>query len=430
MRVFASEPLLPSEIEAMEERQLLQGTHEAVEDSKLVALIVPTPPTRDPESAPESLESLDKLPSLQEVSEMLWHPTAAEEEEQEAALVNGDHIQNKARGYRLCFRIQNLEAQPYEDDEWELEQQDSEQDIQQPRVQSAQAASFPEQETARAGSRAGSGHAVRMEAWATPRGTASSAGQRHKMHSLLCRVKAAVRDMDRVLPEVEVEKAAVSVIKEATRTFLQSEGVILKSARQATWGMGDRVRLEGLPGGSERGMRSVTVHLGMRRWGKQNYGPGFAVETQQVLRVGLKTPSKDSVPHVGANCSKGGETSGRGQEWQRRLWGVRGKVSEGLQEGAASSLEVWVGTIACNHCQGYHWVDRRARSETETDEKDLDGFSLARTDYPPDKSSNGPGSRTWEQKACCGGHTCLRFKPLLNTSKSTSEAPAGLNRTQ
>ncbi|CAM9717326.1 unnamed protein product, partial [Ectocarpus sp. 4 AP-2014] len=403
-RVFAREPLLPSDVEAEEERQSRQpdASPAPVNVEDLRALVVPVRASASsaPEMSPEGGPA--PYPSMAEVSSVMW---CEYDEDNEEGGDDGGRRRTSAEsspGEKRLLRVsvQTLDGEVCddEDEDSESDDGDSETDVETD-VETGfgeteegsffETASSQQRRESTAAGRTGGGD-LREGGRGTAKGARRTSGIRNskareeeldeigyqrkeELASVLRRLRVAIRRMDGAWTEEKVRSMAKRAVRVAVMTASKSELVTTTAARGALRGLGDRARLRrqqaqyGGAGSADVGW--VTVYVGMGRWGPNFFGPGFAVETQDKYRLGwLSLSSQPAAGIMGGGGASGNPPASE----QRRAGGVgarrRGRAGRrsflGLgrrtdnqrrewQNDDEAGIEGWVGSLTCNYCEGY-----------------------------------------------------------------------------
>eukprot|EP00752_Nemacystus_decipiens_P007119 g6377.t1 len=418
-RIFAREPLLPSDVEAEEEqqsRQQARSSPEPIEVEDLRALVVPV--RESSSSAPEMSPEGGPLPypSMGEVSSAMWCEYDDDDSDHDGggdcgsdggggrrtasiSRGTGEMFRQRPSHHLLRFSVQSLDGNVCDDEDEDSETDDGESETDgedrsdgDERATSSRSLRWERRERSNNPSR--SSRDERGGAW--NRGERASGGRKSRkkkekekdfdevdcqrkeeLASVLRRLRVAIRRMDGALTEEKVRCMARRVVRVAAMTASTSELVTTAAARSTIRGLGDRIRLqrqrtEGAGGGSgSRDVRWVKVYVGVGRWGRNFFGPGFAVETQDKYRLGWVSLSSQSA----SGAAEGGGTAenttagqrGTAGDARRSGWAARRGFLFGLerrseghhrQRGEEVGVEGWVGSVTCNYCEG-HALDRK-----------------------------------------------------------------------
>eukprot|EP00903_Cladosiphon_okamuranus_P005884 g5820.t1 len=349
-RVFAREPLLPSDVEAEEEQQSRQqpgAPPERVKIEDLRALVVPVRASAStaPEMSPE--EGPAPYPSMGEVSSAMWCEYDEESDRdsggdsgdygRRTATVSGKNSRGASKIFRrrqhlhrrpnrlLRFSVQSLEGHVCDDEDEDSDTDDGESETdredrsdggegEDERVTSGRSLRWERRGRSngpsrgpREGQRGAGSRRKRLSGARTSNKREQEEGQeefdevdcqrKEELASVLRRLRVAIRRMDGALTEEKVRCMAKHVVRVAALTASTSELVTTTAAMGAIRGLGDRIRLQRQrtrTGGSSRDVQWVTVHVGVGRWGSNLFGPGFAVETQDKYRLGWLSLSSQS----------------------------------------------------------------------------------------------------------------------------------------
>ncbi|CAM9331727.1 unnamed protein product [Ectocarpus sp. 12 AP-2014] len=409
-RVFAREPLLPSDVEAEEERQSRQqpdASPAPVDVEDLRALVVPVRASASsaPEMSPEGGPA--PYPSMAEVSSVMW---CEDDEDVEEGGGDGGRRRTSAESSPEEKRLLRVSVQTLEGDLCDDEDEDSESDDgdSETDVETDVETGFGETEegsffetassqqqresTGARGTAAGrtEGGDSREGERGTAKGARRTSGIRNskareeeldeigyqrkeELASVLRRLRVAIRRMDGAWTEKKVRSMAKRVVRVAVMTASKSEPVTTTAARGALRGLGDRTRLrrqQAQRGGAGSGdVGWVTVYLGVGRWGPNFFGPGFAVETQDKYRLGwLSLSSQPAAGMMGGGgasgnapaserCRAGGAGVRRGGRAGRRSFFGLGRRTDNQrrewQDDDEIGTEGWVASLTCNYCEGH-----------------------------------------------------------------------------
>ncbi|CAM9808914.1 unnamed protein product [Ectocarpus sp. 6 AP-2014] len=409
-RVFAREPLLPSDVEAEEERQSRQQSDASpapVDVEDLHALVVPVRASASsaPEMSPEGGPA--PYPSMAEVSSVMWCEYDEDDEEGSGdggrRRTSAENSPGKKRLLRVSVQTLDGDVCDDEDEDSESDDGDSETDVEtdiETELGETEEGSFfdtasPQQRRENTGARGtAAGRSRGGDLSEGGRGNAEGArrtsGMRNskareeeldeveyqrkeEVASVLRRLRVAIRRMDGTWTEEKVRSMAKRVVRVAVMTASKSELVTTTAARGALRGLGDRTRLrrqQAQRGGADSGdVGWVTVYVGVGRWEPNFFGPGFAVETQEKYRLGwLSLSSQPAAGMMGGGGASGNAPASEqrrvgGAGVRRGGWaGRRGFFGLGRrtnsqrrewQDDDEAGIEGWVGSLTCNYCEGH-----------------------------------------------------------------------------